>query len=318
MNEVTDLNIQINNKINELLDPNIETVIIAEEFDIPTYVSKTITKHKKVLVLSGGGIKGIAHVGVLAAFEELGMLDKFETFAGASVGSIMIALIAVGYTPKEIYEFIIKFDLGKLRCMNVLGFLNSFGLDSGVRLEYIIKRLISSKGFDPEVTLGDLYDKTKKKIIFTTVCLNTKEVCYLSHETFPNIQLYKAVRMSISIPWFYTPVLYEDRLYIDGGCVDNYPIQLFADQISNVVGIYLVEHKDEIKEINDIETYTLRVLQCFMESITFNSKKGFEKYTIDVHMDAINIVDYGLNKTKKEELYKKGYDEVKSWYTFFK
>lgn len=308
-----DLNVEIDTKIQELLGNEMECVRFNEDFDIPLYTSKESTKHKKVLVLSGGGIKGIAHVGVLAAFEELGMLDKFEILTGASVGSIMIALYIVGYSPKEIYEFILKFDLGKLRNLNMLGFLNNLGLDSGLRIEFILKKMIGAKGYDQEITLSDLYDKTKKKIIFSTVCLNTKEVCYLSHETFPNLPLYKAVRMSISLPWFYTPVQYEGRIYVDGGCMDNYPIQLFSNQMTDVIGVYLVENKDEMKEINNIETYTLRVLQCFLEGVVLNSKKGFEKNTIDVRMDAINIVDYNIDGNKKKELYKIGYDEVKRW-----
>ena len=65
---------------------------------------------KTKLVLSGGGIKGIAHVGALYALDKLDILNNITEFAGTSVGSLVLALYVIGYKPVEMYEFIKAFN----------------------------------------------------------------------------------------------------------------------------------------------------------------------------------------------------------------
>lgn len=273
-------------------------------------INKKDDNKKEILVLSGGGIKGISFIGAFKALEELNYLNNFKILVGASIGALMIALIVIGYKPDELHEFIKKFDLGKMKNINIMNVLDKFGLDDGSRLTYVIDRLIDAKGVNPNITLKELYDKTNKKIIFSSVCINTLKVCYLSHDTFPELSLSMAIRMSVSIPWFYTPVMYKNRMYIDGGCIDNYPIHLFSDQLNKVIGLYLSETHDIMDEIKDIETFTVQVIKCFMEGVNFNSVTGFQKYTISINLKSINIVDYELDINKKEEMYNKGYETI--------
>lgn len=294
----------------EFLPHIIPDVKVDPKFDIPVYDKKKDRKKKTVLVFSGGGIKGVAHIGVLKGLDELGYLNNFDTFAGASVGSLILALYLVGYTPDELKEFILKFDLGRMKSINIFGILESFGLDSGKKFQYVLERLISAKNVDPNITLKELHEKVGKTFYFTTVCLNTHTVEYLSHEKYPDLPLITALRMTSAIPWFYTPVQYKGRLYVDGGCIDNYPINLFKDRLDDVMGFYITETNDVVDKIDNLEVATLRIFQCFMEGVNFNSKKGFEKYTIDVNMESISIINYELDEKKKMELFKVGYDTI--------
>ena len=63
--------------------------------------------------------------------------------------------------------------------------------------------------------------------------------CYICHKTYPDLSLYKAIRMSISIPFYFTPVEYNGNLYVDGGCVDDFPLHKFKHKIDNVIGILI-------------------------------------------------------------------------------
>lgn len=278
---------------------------------IPIYKSKLT---KKILLLSGGGIKGIAHLGALYGLEKRGYLKKFETFVGSSVGALILAMHLVGYTPSELYKFVMKFEMHRVKSINAFNFLQVFGLDSGTRITYVLKRLIEAKTNNPTMTLQDLYKLTGKKLILTTVCMNTMEACYLSYETHPDLPLYLAIRMSISIPLFYTPVRYNDKLYIDGGAIDNYPIQLFEDSLDDVLGVYLAESHDVLETIDNVEIYLHRVIQCLMEGVTFNSKKGYDKYTINIKLENINFVDFSINSKKKRKMFKQGYNVVKKYF----
>ena len=241
----------MNNAENDLHDEN--SVKIQKELEhfladdsyyhIPIYKSKKNNKllNKKILVMSGGAIKGIAHIGVLKALETKNIIKNITTFAGTSVGSLILALYIIGYTADELYNIIKLFKIDKLKFITFSGFLEDYGLDSGVKMEYVVKRLISAKNFNKEITLKELYNKTNKTLILTTTCLNTMEAEYISYKNYPDISLYKAIRMSISIPIFYTPVKHNGYFYVDGGCIDNYPVHIFQNDINNVIGAYLEE-----------------------------------------------------------------------------
>lgn len=300
---------QVTKELNELLADDKKVTDIDEEYDFPIYKSSKVINDNKVLILSGGGVKGIAYVGAFRALEEMGYMSKFKTYAGTSVGALMLALLNVGYTSDELYRFIKSFNMQNMKDISFMN-LQLFGLDKGDKLTYVLNKLITAKKFNPNITLKELHNKTDKTLILTTTCLNTLKVEYLSWETYPELPLLKAIRMSISVPWFYTPVSHNGLLYIDGGCIDNYPINLFKDRLNDIVGIYLVETVDQTDYIGDLETYTMRVIQCFMEGMNFNSKKAFEKHTIEVHLDYINIVDFASISNKRDDMYKRGYEAV--------
>ena len=143
-------------------------------------------------------------------------------------------------------------------------------------------------------------------------------VCYISYESHPNLPLYLAIRMSISIPFLYIPIKYDKEiypngdnyLYIDGGCFDNYPINLFKNDKENTLGLYLVDSREKIENIDNLETYIFRVLQCIMEGLSFNAKKGFEEISIDINLETINIINYEINNEKKDEIFLKGYESI--------
>jgi len=278
---------------------------IVDDFDIPDQPNI-----KKVLVLSGGGIRGVAHIGVLQALKDINYLDKIEEFAGTSVGALILGIFLLGYSPKELWDFIINFDFKNIKSISIANIMYQYGLDSGKSIEYIIKRLIQAKGFNDEITLSQLFNITKKKLTITTVCLNTQQVCYISYENHPDLPLYLAIRMSISIPLYYTPVVYKNMYYVDGACIDNYPINIYKDRLDDVIGVYLVESKKTTEKIGNLEKYLFLVMQCLTEGVTYNATKGYEKYTIRVNMDPIISFNFNIANDKKKKMFDRGYQSV--------
>ena len=117
-----DINSKIDEKINNILNK--------------TKNIKKITK----LVLSGGGIKGIAHIGVLHAFEDKGVLKDIKTIVGCSAGAIVAFLYVIGFAPKELYKIAIKFDFTKFKSTNIKfeNLFNKFGLENGNKMIKIL------------------------------------------------------------------------------------------------------------------------------------------------------------------------------------
>lgn len=261
---------------------------------------------KTNLVLSGGGIKGIAHVGALYALDNLGLLQHITHYAGTSVGSLIIGLHIIGFSPLELYEFIKKFNFDELKNMNIGNIVN-YGLDTGVKMEYVIKMLMTSKGINDNITLLDLYKITNKHVTFVSVCVNTMKLCYLSHEKYPTLEFSKAIMMSLAIPLIFCPIKYNDDMYVDGACINNFPINLF--EIDKTIGIIIIDSKERV-DINDFETYLLRVLKCISMSNDFSICKLFKGKIIEINANNINSVDFNLSNNLKDELFLIGYDSI--------
>ena len=269
---------------------------------------------KSTIVLSGGGVYGIAHIGVLQYIYEKFTFDNITVFCGTSIGAFISSMILIGWVPKDLIEFIYELNFTHLKQISLNTMLEKMGLDDGSRIEYILKRLIEQKGFSSNITLKQLYNKTKKNLIITTVCVNDKSTYYISHETDPELKLFTAIRMSISLPIFFTPVVYKNKLYIDGGTMDSYPIHIFKDNINEVIGVYLSESINSTLVINNIEDYILGTIGCIKKSKEFFSQKGYEKNTIKCIMDEYNFMNFSLSLSDKKKYYNIGYESAKKYF----
>jgi len=157
------------------------------------------------LVLSGGGARGIAHIGVIEEFENQGF--KIQSIAGTSMGSLIGGIYAAG-TLKEFKKWatqLDKVDIFKLIDFTLLN--NGF-----VKGDKVFKEL---KNFIPDINIQDL--KIHYAAVATDI-IKRKEI------VFTEGSLIKAIRASVSIPSVFTPVMKEDSIIVDGGVVNNIPI----------------------------------------------------------------------------------------------
>ena len=99
----------------------------------------------KNLVFAGGGFKGIAYIGVLRYLESSGLLEDIKTFSGTSIGALISLLIVLGYTSKELTNLICKLDIDKIKDIRAKKFFTNFGIDSGVKIVYLLKLKIYTK-----------------------------------------------------------------------------------------------------------------------------------------------------------------------------
>lgn len=280
-----------------------------EDIDIPIYVPDRNSLHnKKILILSGGGIKGIAFIGALKVLHDNKLLDYITTYVGTSVGTIIILLYMIGYTPDELYDFIKCFDIGKLKCIDPLLFFNKYGLDDGTRIEKTLKKFITCKNLSPNITFKEFYQITCKKFVTTTVNLNDMMPVYMSYETHPELPILTAIRMSISIPFLFTPVIYNNNYFVDGGCIDNFPIHMYKDKINDVLGICLIEIGSDKTNIKNLEDYVGMVIKCIISGITFNSVKDFKNNIIQIEVPQTSAINFDVSEETKIKLFELGYN----------
>jgi predicted acylesterase/phospholipase RssA len=276
-----------------------------------------VNEKYNTLVCSGGGMKGFALIGALEYLHEHKYLQNINTFAGTSIGGIVSSLMIVGYEPSELFKVLSKIKLFKMKNQNVYNIINAFGIDDGRKLEIVLKKLLTYKKIDPDITLKELFDKTNKKIILTTTCINDKSVKYLSYENYPSIKLITALRMSSAIPFYFTPVLYDNKYFIDGGCIDEYPMHLFDDneQIKSTLGIYLTSQTSESK-IENAEDFFSGTIKSILEGVVFNSKRPYKNNTIDIELSYsdVGFMNYNLDVVAMKHIHKIGYDTAKIFF----
>jgi len=273
-------------------------------------ICSNLPHHPSILVMSGGGIKGIAHLGAMKALKEQGLMSHIDTLACSSVGSFLGFLYNVGYEPEEIFEFVYFFDFKKIVTCKLKNIFSSFGLNDGVGIMILLSKLVEMKGIKSTITFGELYEQTHMTLIVAASCVNDKEMYYFSHNTYPNMQVITAVRMSIAVPIYFTPVIFENKIFLDSGCIDNYPIQMFNDRLNDVIGLYLSSEYENVDDITNVEIFLVNLVDCFTRGISMGNLKGYEKCTVNIKIPDVYTTQFDLDKQGKQTLYEIGYDSV--------
>jgi NTE family protein len=289
-----------NKNLNNFIDDKIKSLINNYNNE-----SKKIIKN---LVLSGGGIKGIAHVGALKLLEEKGILKNIKNIAGTSIGGIVGFYYSIGYSPDELYNFMELFDFKKVRSVNPSELFKNFGVDDGIKFNLLLEKMMLAKNISPKITFSELFKKTGYTLILTAACLNDKNIYYFSHILSPDMNVMLALRITSAFPLWFIPIKYKNKMFVDGGCIDNYPISIFEKELECTIGIYLTNQKEYTKNINNIEDFCTILIDCLFESLSSNLIKGYEKYTIKIDIEFVGMLDLNITNLVKKQIFTTGYN----------
>lgn len=278
---------------------------------IPLYKGK----RKNILVISGGGLKGLSALGAIKCLNDNDIILFPEIFAGSSVGSIICFLINIGYSPKDIYDLLEQLNFIQLikyvEPENIL-FDPCFGLSSPEPILEVIYGFMKKKNIDKNITFKELFNKTKSKLIITGTCVNDTSLKYFSVDTYPDMHILKAIRISISIPFIFRPYSFEGKLWVDGSCMNNFPIDLFYDKLDDVIGIYLNDQY-EFKDINEIQDYFYSIFRCVFRGLNYNKLELFNKYIINIVSSGNHGTNWDMTIDDKKNLYNIGYEVAKKY-----
>jgi len=268
----------------------------------------------KNLVLSGGSMKGLAYIGMIKCIEEYDIVKKIDNFIGTSIGACVCFCLLIGFTYEELYDVFINLDINKARNINVDNILNfgtTYGVDNGEKIVKILKVFLKKKLHVNSITFSELYEKTQKNITIIGSCLNTTSVEYFNLKNNPNMDVIDALRISISIPLFFTPVIYENKYYVDGALTNNYPIDICVNNNKETLGVVLTSNTYTYTEINSIDNYLISIINT---NFVHQDKEKIKKYhdiTIDLEIEC-NSFDFSLSTDIKKDIINQGYLITKS------
>ena len=256
------------------------------------------------LVLSGGGLRGYSYLALMKIMEEKPQLFNIKKIAGTSVGSIFAAFIAMGVKYKDIYgRLLVKdtSDFQHVKLENILKFLEKFGIDDGESIIQFVAHFINIRFRNIHVTLKEIYQLCGVDLYLTGTCLNTRKPIYFSHDKYPDMPLILAIRISISIPFYFIPIFYENRLYVDGGVMDNFPIQLFENELENTLGIHLLDNRIMNENVKNFEDYAYSIY--FANNNTKDNQKviDYEPYCLNVPLNDIGVYSNTLSQSIRDE-----------------
>lgn len=283
--------------------------------DVSGSISNNIIKShgKKILIISGGGLKGLSGLGSLKCLLDNNITTSFETLAGSSVGAIICFLYNIGYDPQDIYEILEQIDFAQLiKYIEPENLLLDpcFGISSPEPIIYSIYKFMKNKNINKSITFSQLYAITKTNLIITGTCLNDITIKYFSHSTTPDMQILKALRISISIPFIFRPYQYDCKLWVDGGVMNNFPIDLFNDRLEDVIGIYMDNIYETVDEIDEIQDYFIRVFSCMVRGLNCNKIELFKKYFVHIKTSSNHGTDWEITQQEKKILYDEGYNQT--------
>ncbi len=241
------------------------------------------------LVLSGGGARGVAHLGVIKALEELSI--QINIISGTSFGAVAGAFYADGYSPDDIFKLIVKTNLFKM----VQPAINWRGLLSIEKTELLFDQYLTAKTFE------------ELKLPLTVVATNVKKG---KSKFFYSGALVKPILASACLPVIFKPVEIGNKLYIDGGILNNLPVEPLIGHCDRIIGV----HTNPLDAKNKPANMKAVFERTMMMTINYNVYARKNKCDIFLEPKALrgyNVFDF----KKAPEIFEIGYEHTIKYFS---
>jgi NTE family protein len=234
------------------------------------------------IALSGGGARGIAHIGVLQALEEFGI--KPRVVSGTSMGAIVGVFYAAGISPKKMFK-----TLAESKFHKMINWHKPFsGLIDMGKVQKVMEEMIGKDDF------------SSLKMPFYCVVTNLNSGL---EEIKSEGKLFQWVMASASIPVVFEPQIIDGQTYVDGGLLNNLPAKAIREKCQVLIGVH-VNHNGPEEEVTGLKAIAERAFRLGIAQNVEESKRICD-FVIEPP-EAREFSTFNFNKT--EEIYQVGYD----------
>lgn len=235
------------------------------------------------IVLSGGGIRGIAHLGVLKALKKIGI--QFSQIAGTSAGSIAGSFYAAGIDPEEAFDIFMKTRLMKF----VRPALGSLGLINIERTGDIFKEYLPAHIEDLKIPM--------------TICTTNFSEGNIAY--FTKGPLISAIHASCCIPGVFKPIMINDQMYVDGGVLNNFPVEPLLNNCDYIIGSTC----NHLKPVEKITGITKLMQRAGIMSINHDMERKSKFCNILIEPKGLGEINT-FDTKKAETIYWIAYEET--------
>ena len=260
----------------------------------------------KHLVLPGGGAASVRLLGAIKKLHEHGIWNEnnIESIHSVSAGALISVIIALKFDMQTIVDYMIGrpwdnvFQISLTNIFDVFAKKGFFGTETIVTF---MKPFFNTKDISLDITMQEFYELTGVKLFFYTVEINTFKLVTVSNDTFPDLQVLKAVHMSAAYPVLLSPVTIDGKCYVDGGIITNYPIshclKLYPNK-DEVLGIGGSQKKQNTRSITQESTlleYLLEliykiVMNNYDRQVDFQNRENIPNY-VEITIPPVTITN---------------------------
>lgn len=257
------------------------------------------------LVLSGGSLKGIAFVGCLQYLEERNVLKNVTTFVGSSAGSIVCFMACCGMTAKQMKSFfeeeLKRYSSHEIDIDNILNIYTTMGFDDGRFFKDLFRAILAKRfhGKD-DITFIDFAKVTGKNLVICGSNITKHSSEYFCVDRTPDMSVITALRISISLPIVFTPVVYNGNVYVDASLFNNFPTDYLAkeNKMVDTLGIS-IENKQHVPDIENMNLLVYMKLLVDSSFYRMNEKlHGKNSRVITVRFDDLDAYNFDINELK--------------------
>ena len=183
-------------------------------------------KTYKNLILGGANLSIFTYIGSLYILEQNNLLTTIENYYTTSFTSILILLLNLEYTIDEIFKLYNDIELINILDINnydILNIITNYGLYNGNYIENKIQYILESKNYNKNITLLELYNITNKSLNIVCINLSNSLEELINYKLYPNMEVYKLIKIGLTIPFFIIPFKYNNNIYISGLILNNFP-----------------------------------------------------------------------------------------------
>lgn len=238
------------------------------------------------LVLSGGGVRGMAHIGLIRALDEFGV--SANVVSGSSVGALVGALYANGNSVADMMAFFKETPLFKYNFLTILkpGFIDT---DRYVEI---------FKGYFPE----NNFEALEKELHVVATNLQHAEQNFFSRG-----ELIRPLLASAALPPVFSPVELEGQLYADGGIMNNFPLEPIQNKVDFIIGSNVsIVGEVQRNELKNSIQLTSRVTGLMIYSINRKKLDDCDLLVSPKELEKIGVLD----RKGIEKAYVIGYDNA--------
>jgi predicted acylesterase/phospholipase RssA len=268
----------------------------------------------KHLVIPGGGPTGIKAIGALQYLEQHGYwnINDIETIYATSAGAIITVLLCLKFDWETINDYIVKRpwnDAFQVSVNQIFEAYSKKGIFDKNVAEIFYKPFFKAKDIPMEITMKEFYELSKIEIHLFSLDINTFNLEDISYITHPDLQLLTAVQMSSAIPVLISPVCINNRCYVDGGVICNYPVNQCILRAENIDEIFGLRNKYSKKDENIVknESTILEYVMNFISRLINNVASKFEEKEKEIpneliyDTDLMTLANIQLTLSSKEE-----------------
>jgi predicted acylesterase/phospholipase RssA len=269
------------------------------------------------VVFSGGGIKGMAYLGILRYLYIENMIEHIRFASGSSIGALYCLYLAlkipIDVIESDYVDLLVKINESNKLCIdksNFGKFLQNKGITSVDFMVEPAKKYMNTKYGTGDMTFMELSKRTGVNIYITTTSVNTGKRCIFSLETTPNASVIDAVVASMTVPLLFEPVYIDGEYHIDGVVSFNLPIDVFQDvPKDNVLACLIMPNKAIINHEKNEEftflNYVFTCLRIFIINLTYQS---LTKYIDSDEKHILKLDNLPYDNAFKFDI---GYDYIK-------